>query len=157
MGQQQLILLVLATVIVGIAIVVGIAAFTENAAKANADAMMQDAVRIANDAQAAVRKPAPFGGVASLNDVTFASLGYPVTGGKYVNLNGEFELTCTDGECTIIGEGEDAQNSVTVIVCGPTQQNIIGAITKIGGQDAQGADFELECNDALPGAGAGGG
>ena len=51
MGQQQLILLVLATIIVGLAIVVGIRAFNENAIKSNADAMTQDAVRIANNSK----------------------------------------------------------------------------------------------------------
>ena len=44
MGQQQLILLVLATVIVGLAIVIGIRAFTENSIRANSDAMVQDMV-----------------------------------------------------------------------------------------------------------------
>ena len=39
MGQQQLLLLVLGIVIVGLAVVVGIQAFSENQRKANADAM----------------------------------------------------------------------------------------------------------------------
>jgi hypothetical protein len=62
MGQQQLILLVLATVIVGIAIIIGIQAFSENQAKANADAMVHDGVRMASDAQLWKKKPSAFGG-----------------------------------------------------------------------------------------------
>ena len=62
MGQQQLILLVLATVIVGLAIVVGIRAFSENSIKSNFDALTQDLVRMGNDGQAWKQKPAPFGG-----------------------------------------------------------------------------------------------
>ena len=52
MGQQQLLLLVLGIVIVGLAVVVGIQAFSENQKKANSDALVNDAIRIASDAQA---------------------------------------------------------------------------------------------------------
>ena len=50
MGQQQLLLLVLGIVIVGLAVVVGIQAFSENQKKSNADALVNDAIRIASDA-----------------------------------------------------------------------------------------------------------
>ena len=140
MGQQQLILLVLATVIVGIAIVVGIRAFTENDARANADAMMQDAVHMANDIQAAVKKPQPFGGVAVIDSVSFGAIGYPNTNNIYTNVNGSFELsTATAGEVLITGEGGDNgagshAQEVQVRVCGLTDQDIKGAITLVGGQ-----------------------
>jgi hypothetical protein len=139
MGQQQLILLVLATVIVGLAIVVGIRAFTENSARANADAMLQDAVRIANDMQAWKKKPAPFGGQAAVtpnaeaDDFTgadFGQLGYG-TGLVYTNLNGTFTLDPVAG--TITGVNDIENNTVVVAVCGVTDLNIIGAITRIGG------------------------
>ena len=61
MGQQQLILLTVAVVIVGLATVVGIEAFQDNKAKANLDQLSQDLARIASDAQAWKQKPAPFG------------------------------------------------------------------------------------------------
>ena len=51
MGQQQLLLLVLGIVIVGLAVVVGIQAFSENQKKSNADALVNDAIRIASYAQ----------------------------------------------------------------------------------------------------------
>ena len=66
MGQQQLLLLVLGVVIVGLAVVVGIQAFGENQTKANADAMVNDGVRIASDAQAWKLKPQAFGGGGAL-------------------------------------------------------------------------------------------
>jgi len=107
MGQQQLILLVLATVIVGIAIVVGIRAFSENSIKSNSDALIQDMVRIANDAQAWKQKPAPFGGQAdgaakeSISDytgVTMNALGYADTldALTYNNLNGWYVIAPGD-------------------------------------------------------------
>ena len=65
MGQQQLLLLVLGIVIVGLAVVVGIQAFAENQKKANADALVMTSMRIASDAQAWLRKPAAFGGAVT--------------------------------------------------------------------------------------------
>ena len=62
MGQQQLLLLVLGIVIVGIAIVVGINAYSENSVKSNFDALLQDGLRIASDAQSWKSKPELFGG-----------------------------------------------------------------------------------------------
>ncbi|HEX9952181.1 MAG TPA: hypothetical protein VGB53_10460, partial [Rubricoccaceae bacterium] len=62
MGQQQLLLLVLGIVVVGLAVVVGIQAFGENQKKANADAITNDVIRIASDAQAWSLKPTAFGG-----------------------------------------------------------------------------------------------
>ena len=140
MGQQQLILLVLATVIVGVAIVVGIRAFTENSGKSNADALMQDAVRMANDAQAAVKKPDPFGGVANLDAITsLGQLGYAVdTDGNYENLNGTFSWTA--GVITAESLDDDgaadaavADQIVTVAVCGLTDAEIDGSITRVNG------------------------
>ncbi|MDX1419677.1 MAG: hypothetical protein R3181_06895 [Rubricoccaceae bacterium] len=143
MGQQQLILLVLATVIVGIAIVVGIRAFTENDAKANADAMMQDAVRVANDIQAWTRKAEPFGGAAAgetYTDAAWVDLGYVDDGaGNYVNLNGTFTLgdSGTDGALiqgtAFEDDGATARNQVQVTVCGPRDTDVNGAITVLNG------------------------
>src|SRR5690606_2317238 len=100
MGQQQLLLLVLGIVIVGLAVVVGIQAFSENQKKANADALVNDAIRIASDAQAWMLKPTAFGGgnnscatTCAWGGVAFAQLGYPTNeDGDYENINGIFEL-----------------------------------------------------------------
>ena len=63
MGQQQLLLLVLSTVIVGLATVAGIQAFSENQAQATQDALVQRAITIANDVKAAHDTPSQLGGV----------------------------------------------------------------------------------------------
>ena len=62
MGQQQLLLLVLGIVIVGLAVVVGIQAFDSGAQQAEADALTMDAMGIVNAAKAWKEKPAAFGG-----------------------------------------------------------------------------------------------
>lgn len=89
MGQQQLLLLVLGIVIVGLAVVVGISAFGENRKKASLDALVNDGVRIAADAQAWSLEPSAFGGGNGVpTNLTFETLGYTNASGIYTNANG---------------------------------------------------------------------
>ena len=62
MGTQQLLLIVLGVIIVGIAVVVGINIFGTNAEQANKDALTQDCLRLASAAQGYYRKPTMLGG-----------------------------------------------------------------------------------------------
>lgn len=62
MGQQQLLLIVLGVIIVGIAVVVGINVFTASAAQANRDAVIADMTNLAAMAQQYYRKPGALGG-----------------------------------------------------------------------------------------------
>ncbi len=157
MGQQQLILLVLATIIVGLAMVVGIRAFTENSIKSNSDALMQDAVRIANDAQAWKQKPAIFGGQAQYTGATVANdvdnftgtqfdrIAYAVAIGAgpsaiYENLNGFFQLGGGDGTLTILGIAPKFRNAIAVTVTGLADSTITGLIVCLGGQDIYGEE-----------------
>jgi len=99
MGQQQLLLLVLGIVIVGIAVVAGIQAFSEGKAKAQQDAAVTDAMRIISDTQAWALKPQAFGGGDGATDgftsVHLKALGYPVStsGSAYLTTNGCFTLS----------------------------------------------------------------
>ncbi len=96
MGQQQLLLLVLGVVIVGLAVVAGLGAFSVNHTKANADALVSDALRIASDVQAWALKPGLAGGrrdSQSVADATFDALGYPDNDGTYSSVNGDFTLS----------------------------------------------------------------
>lgn len=100
MGQQQLLLLVLGIVIVGIAVVAGIQAFSEGRDKAQQDAAISDAMRIISDVQAWMLKPAAFGGGDGADSnvkVSLRSLGYNVEQGEpYATVNGCFVLAHTD-------------------------------------------------------------
>lgn len=140
MGQQQLLLLVLGIVIVGLAVVAGIQAFSENQVKANADAMVNDALRIASDAQAWRLKPAAFGGgagnvsTAPWTGLTFSQLGYVSQAGSgsgdpaiYNSVNGNFTLGISGTELTVTGDSD--YNTVTVVVNGTTPDNITTTIT----------------------------
>ncbi|MCS3651286.1 hypothetical protein GGQ08_002862 [Salinibacter ruber] len=79
MGQQQLLLLVLSTVIVGLATVAGIQAFSENQAQAAQDALVQRGTSIMSDVQGLAGKPAQMGGADLSSDkpsTVFDALGY---------------------------------------------------------------------------------
>jgi Tfp pilus assembly protein PilE len=62
MGQQQLLLIILGVIVVGIAVAVGITMFTDNAVSANRDAVTNDLVNLASRAQQHYRRPASMGG-----------------------------------------------------------------------------------------------
>lgn len=77
MGQQQLLLIVLGTIIVGIAVAVGINMMGNAQEQANVDAVRQDLLTIASSAQGYFAKPTmmagggnSFAGIA-LDDISF--------------------------------------------------------------------------------------
>ena len=143
MGQQQLLLLVLGIVIVGLAVVVGIQAFSESQKKTNADAIVNDVMRIASDTQAWKLKPAAFGGGVSAvqwTGLTFDQMGYETgdqsyssataTATEYENPNaiyalsnqvlGPLTITATSYET----DGSTVLNTVVVTVAGTQPSDI---------------------------------
>jgi len=62
MGQQQLLLLTLAAILVGIGVLLGINMFQENAAQANLDAVIQRSLSLGSQAQAWYKRPLAMGG-----------------------------------------------------------------------------------------------
>ena len=62
MGQQQLILIILGVIVLGIAVAVGITMFTDNAISSNRDAVTSDLMQLASHAQRHYRRPAAMGG-----------------------------------------------------------------------------------------------
>ena len=81
MGQQQLLLLVLGIVIVGLAVVVGIQAFSANQFKSDIDAHTNAGVALASQIVAHYEKPTTVGGLgkdaSGLGSMTVADLGLP--------------------------------------------------------------------------------
>ena len=138
MGQQQLLLLVLGVVIVGLAVVVGINAFSENQKQANADAMVTDALRIASDIQAYAAKPDQFGGGGgwtavsdSPGDLDFGDdLGYDENGdGDYENPNGTYAIggsACSGpaGSVFVQGTNDELGNEVCIGIDGLSSSDI---------------------------------
>ena len=121
MGQQQLLLIVLGTIIVGVAVVVGINMFTTGAINAERDALVQDVNNIASSAAAYWRKPAALGGGArdftGISDVT-------VFGADSSNANGTFAMSVTNAT-TIVVTATGANEGV-IIVATITQAGVQG-------------------------------
>ena len=126
MGQQQLLLLVLATVIVGLATVAGINAFEQNQKQATADAMTQEAMRIASDMQAIALKPDQMGGVDGVGSADFDVMGQ-YGESPYEGPNGNYTIgsTPSGGTDACVGfeetplttvQGYNSDNGVNVCV-----------------------------------------
>ena len=113
MGQQQLLLLVLGMVIVGIAVVAGIQAFSEGKAKADRDAAVSDAMRIISDVQAWKLKPKAFGGGGGADDADFSALGsggdaFKAIGIPSSRVNDSGQYYTVNGCYTLTGAGDGA-------------------------------------------------
>lgn len=99
MGQQQLLLVILVTIIVGIATVVAINTFSSAADSANLDAVRQDLAQIGSSAQSYYIKPTMLGGGGNtftgmdFNDITFPADSVFAAGLEAANANGEYEFT----------------------------------------------------------------
>ena len=113
MGQQQLLLLVLSTVIVGLATVAGIQAFDENQQQATQDAMVQRGTTIISDIKAGLSKPEQLGGItygATEKNVT-EQLGYNDGSDAVISVEG----ASANVKCEL---GLDSGNSKAVVLCG---------------------------------------
>lgn len=126
MGQQQLILLVLGIVIVGLGVVVGLDAFDENQRRTSVDALTQDIVRIAGDAQAWRMKPDTFGGGGgAFAGISFDGLGYAVADGAYTTTTGTFTMAVDGQDLTVVGIDERLGTGAAARVCGLTANDIV--------------------------------
>ena len=121
MGQQQLLLIVLGTIIVGVAVVVGINMFTTGAVNAERDALLQDVNNVASTAASYWRKPAALGGGAR----SFVGVADVTTfGADSSNANGNFIMSSvTANAFTLTATGS---NEGIIIVATITQQGVSG-------------------------------
>jgi Tfp pilus assembly protein PilE len=89
MGSQQLLLIVVGVVIIGIMIAFGMFMFRDQAAATNRDSMSTDMVQLAAVAQKYYRRPEMFGGGGS----SFKGLTINSLTSKPVNANGTYTLS----------------------------------------------------------------
>lgn len=103
MGQQQLLLIVLGVIIVGIAVVVGINVFTASSMNANRDAVISDLTTLAAMAQQHFRKPTAMGGGGN------AFTGWTVPGSltQTANMSAVVSSTVTATTVTLVGTGTE--------------------------------------------------
>ena len=117
MGTQQLLLIVIGVVIVGIMIAVGLFMFRDQAASASRDSISNDLVSLATAAQKYHRRPSTFGGGGnSFSGLTFSKLST-----KSSNANGDYVLIpdpVPAGQLSIVitGTGKELGNDVATPV-----------------------------------------
>lgn len=115
MGQQQLLLIVLGVIIVGIAVVVGINLFNANAEESAKDGVVSDCTNLGAMAQQYFKKPLSMGGGGNsfvgfdvpANLATTANGGYVASGQSATN------CTITGTPPTVSGYGWTVTTTVT--------------------------------------------
>jgi len=110
MGQQQLLLIVLGVIIVGIAVVVGINVFTASSLDANRNAVISDMTTLASMAQQYYRKPTALAG----GNQTFT--GWTVPASLDTTANGTYTASIEAQKVTLTGLGTDLGNNGTSVV-----------------------------------------
>lgn len=109
MGQQQLLLVILVTIVVGIAAAVAVntmqGAFTES----NRDALRQDILMVMNDAQIYYNKPEVMGGGGNsfegISENNFLSI-------EPENENGSYAISSSENSVTV--EGISVNEDITI-------------------------------------------
>lgn len=99
MGQQQLLLIVLGIIIVGIAVYTGITLFSVNAIEAKRNNVTGELVNLASMAQGYYLRPTTMGG----GNRTFT--GWKIPGQLAETENGNYVATVSDDEVVIVGTG----------------------------------------------------
>ena len=129
MGQQQLLLVILVTIIVGIATVVAINIFGTAADNANQDAVRQDLLSAASAAQGIYARPVMMGGIGGdfahenfgdirrLNIPRGSSADMDYEEDEIENDNGTYTMAVSDGALTITGIPNSApEGSIAVTI-----------------------------------------
>jgi Tfp pilus assembly protein PilE len=123
MGQQQLLLIVLGVIVVGIALVIGIAMFSGNAVSSNRDSVVADLNNLGAKALQHYKKPATMGGGG--NKFT----GWTLPPELDTTANGNYRLTVAVQTVTIRGygiekapNGNKIQHTLTVT---PTKMTVV--------------------------------
>jgi hypothetical protein len=124
MGQQQLLLIILGVIIVGIAIAVGISMFSSSSVQANKDALVNDLNNLAADAYQFRIRPSTMGGGAG------AYTNYNIPLKLQTNDNGSFVRTASAAAVTFTANSAMYSGSNVVAVCDSTGR--LGSFTYNG-------------------------
>lgn len=124
MGQQQLLLIVLGVIIVGIAIILGIFIFNAQAIENKRDVVITESVNLANMALQYYKKAKLYGG----GENSFTGWQIPVN--LVTTHNGSYTATVDSAEVEIIGTGNDVVTGsdpvkVKTIVTGNSIETIV--------------------------------
>lgn len=123
MGQQQLLLIVLSVIIVGVAIAVGVTQFRSSAVDSNRQAVIGDLVNLAAKAQRYFRTPVQLGGGGQNFD------GFVLSTVENQNANGNYDVvTTTPGDNSAITPGttpiSGSAGSIIIVGSGTETGNV---------------------------------
>ena len=109
MGQQQLLLIILGVIIVGIAIAVGLSMFTAQSVGANRDAIISDLTNMAANAYQYRIRPTTMGGGGG------SYVGYGIPPSLVSNENGSYALNGAATATTVSFTGTSAQYTTDTV------------------------------------------
>ena len=119
MGQQQLLLIVLGVIIVGIAVVVGINLFNANAEESAKDGVVSDCTNLGAMAQQYYKKPLSMGGGGNQFD------GFTIPANLLTTANGTYQILTAAGDvCQIQGTPTASLNYTWVVTTDVTPTTI---------------------------------
>ncbi len=101
MGQQQLLLIVLGVIIVGVAIVAGIDIFTAHAIETKRDLLLHECVELSSMAQQYYKKPKEMGGGGNSFN------GWTIPSNMTSTENGSFAANVSASSVVITGTGNE--------------------------------------------------
>ncbi len=111
MGQQQLLLIILGVIIVGIAIAVGLSLFSAQSVQSNKDAMINDLNNLAAHAYQFRIRPTSMGGGQGVYT------GYKIPSQLKKNTNAAYVETVAAASVTVVATSESTPtNTITVVI-----------------------------------------
>jgi len=118
MGQQQLLLIILGVIIVGVAIAVGISMFSGQSIQSNKDAILSDLNNLGADAYQFKIRPASMGGGNGAYDNSSGGTAYSIkTNGPWgtSNPNATYTATVAATTVTFVGSSKTVTSSTVTI------------------------------------------
>lgn len=101
MGQQQILLLVLGIIVVGIAIALALILFRSNGIENKRNMLVHECMNIGSLAQGYYRRPVSFGGGGS------KFTGFQIPGNMMISENGNFDALVSENVVVVTGTGNE--------------------------------------------------
>jgi hypothetical protein len=101
MGQQQLLLIILGVIIVGVAIIFGISLFRQGSVDGKRDLLINEGMNVATNAREYYHKPLGYGGGG------FSFTGWQIPSQMLTSANGSYTATVTATSVEINGVGNE--------------------------------------------------
>jgi hypothetical protein len=121
LGQQQLLLIVLGVIIVGIAVLLGIVLFRQSSIDGKRDLLINEGMTVANNAREYFHKPTPYGGGGYSFD------GWKIPSQMVNSANGSYTATVNSDNVEITGTGNE-------LVSGTDSVKVKFTVTRTGVQ-----------------------